>query len=541
MTAATASVATIGSPAVGDEPWALDIQRKWWVAGVSAVACAVAEGSFSGVLFANDAVIQALGTDRYRIGWAIGPYLVLLVVAVTASPRLQRSFGSRLPFVAGMLLLGAATAIAAAAQSLEALIVARVLMAAKGVAISVALSQLWLVFPRRKGLAMALYAASMYGAIPMGLALGAFVAFDPSWRAVYLACSVISLVAAAVGWFVLVPDVPSVRCRASWDVPGILLLIVWLGAAAFLTLGGRYFSWTASIEVCLACCVLVMGLAAFVWRELATAEPLVQLRLRPARTLGLTLVALGIFGCIMVGVIETLPVYFALRGYQGIQVGWIVLPGAVVCVATMLTVGVVATPRAMVWTLRLAFAWMTIAIVALERLDLYTSREWIAAVLAAWALGAGLVLPPGLRLTFAGQSPVAVQQLASVKVAMRFLAVIFGSLMVLLVAQQATDAAQDSLRQRIDWRRSAPAQVEARLQNHLVSRGLHADAAREQAKAVIAGWVGANAQAVGHVAGMRYLALLGGAGLVVTLLIKPPSDRGILAADDESMPWPAGR
>lgn len=535
------SAASAFPATVATEMGALNVQRKWWVAAVAALGCAVAEGSFSGILFANDAVIQAVGTDRYAIGWALGPYLVLLIVAVVVSPRLQRSVGSRLPFVIGMLLLGTGTAIAASAQSLEALVVARLLMSAKGVSISVALSQLWLVFPRRKGLAMALYGASMYGAIPLGLAVGAFFAYDPSWRAVYLACSVASFVAAAAGWLVLVPDWPGTACRASWDVPGIVLLTAWLGAAAFLALAGRYLSWTASVEVCIGFCVLVVGLVLFLWRELAVKEPLIQLRLRPARTLGLTLVALGIFGTVMVGVIETLPVYFVLRGYQGGQVGWMVLPAGLVFIVSMLAAGVAARPRAMVWILRIAFAWMTVSVMALEQMDLYTSREWTAVVLAIWAVGAGLILPPGLRLTFTGQSAVAVQQLASVKVAMRFLAVIFGSLLALLLAEQATDAANDDLRQRITWTRPAPAQVEATLRNHLASRGSHPAAAREQARAVVAGWVDANAQAIGHIACMRYLALLSGVGFVVTLLIVPSDNRGILAGDDDSLPWPVVR
>ena len=81
--------------------------------------------------------------------------------------------------------------------------------------------------------------------------------------------------------------------------------------------------------------------------------------------------------------------------------------------------------------------------------DLYTGKYTIVVMLSVWALGAGLVMPTATRLTFAGQDPKAVRQLAGVKVSLRFVMTILASFAAALVIQRGTDIGQDRLRQHV--------------------------------------------------------------------------------------------
>lgn len=532
-----------GDISPGDRPLVLGTARKWWLAAVSALACFCAELSFSGAIFGTPTIIQEIETDRYRYNWALGPFLVALVTAIVAAPRIQRSLGSRIPFVIGSSLLCAGSLLASVSTRLDVLIVARLLMAGKGVMLAVSLAQLWIVFPRRRGLTMALYSAATFGSIPITLSLGAFLAFNPSWRAVYALAGAGSGAAALLGWFVLLPDRPSDPPRGGWDVPGIALFATWLSCATFLILMGQYFGWWSDPLVSTVFVAMIVALALFVWRELTTERPAVDFRLRPARTLGLVLTALGLFSIVIIGILETLPGYFILRGDQGPQVGWVLLPCGIVFVAFVLVAGTIVGRAANLRTMRLGLAVLAAGTVLLTRIDLYTSRGWICAVLCVWAAGGGLALPTGLWLTFEGQTIDAVQRLATIKTALRFLALIFGSLAVGLISQRAGDAAFDDLRQSITWTRSAPFQVQADLERHVRSRGSQHEAASAQASAILADWVAVNAQIDGYRSSLRYLALVAACGFAASLGVASrheadsPASTNVLAGDAPVRLW----
>jgi len=502
------------------------------------VGCALTEIAFSGVIFATPALIQEIETDAYRYGWALGPYLVLLIVIAVYATRLQQQFGSRLVFVAGLLFLGSGALLAARAESLGDLVVARLLMSGKGMALAVALTQLWLAFPLRKGLALSFYGCSLYGGMAIGAGLGAFVAYDPSWRVAYMVCGTGGVIAAWVGWKVLIPDRPAARPELGWDVPGLLLLTICIAAGTFLSLWGQYYGWFSSPGVLVAVILTLVTAVLFIWREAVTPDPMVSLRFIPFRTLLLTLGVLGAYGAVLVGVIETIPTYFQLRGYQGPDVGALLLPCGIVFCVFVLAGGAFSSRRWTVHVLRTGLLLFTIGVLLLLRLDLYTSRWWTGSVLILWAAGAGLTLPTALVLTFAQQTPEWVQRLASIKVALRFLALIFGSNAVAMIAQRGADANFDRLRQEIAYGRPVVFQVHRQLAQHAVSVGQQVHAAETQASVVVAGWVRKNAAWLGYRDGILYLALLSGCGLFMSLLIRVRREPTIFDSD-EALPDPA--
>jgi multidrug efflux system outer membrane protein len=540
---ASGSPPTAALPDPGLEPLAFGLARKWWLALIVVVGCALTEMAFSGVLFATPVLIQAIETDAYRYGWALGPYLVLLIVFAVYATKLQQRFGSRVVFIAGMLCLGGGALVAAGAQSLPQLVLARLLMSGKGMALAVALTQLWLAFPLRKGLALSFYGCSLYGGMALGIGLGAFVAFDPSWRVAYLVCGVGGLLAAWAGWRVLIPDRPAGPVATGgaaigWDLPGLLLLAISIAAATFLSLWGQYYGWFSSPGVLIGTAIMLLTAALFIWREMVAADPIVSLSFMPFRTLVLTLGVLGVYGAALVGLFETLPTYFLLRGYQGPDVGALMLPCGIVFCLFVLAGGAFTTRRWTVHVLRAGMLIFTIGVLLLLRLDLYTSRWWIGAVLMFWAAGAGLVLPTALVLTFAEQTPEWVQRLASIKVALRFLALIFGSNAVAMIAQRGADANFDRLRQEIAYGRPVVFQVQRQVELHATSLGQQASSAERQASVLIARWVRQNADWLGYRDGILYLAALSGSGLLLTLLIRSRREPTIFDSD-EALPGPA--
>jgi MFS family permease len=135
----------------GNAMWALGLRRKWWVVAVAVPSIVLAELAFTVLIFSNLQVLEGIDTDIYGYQWATGPYLVSLVVCSLLSVRFAQTFGSRYTYLAGAILTGMGCLVAAGAQSLPTMLIARLLLSGKVLVLAVTLSQMWLVFPRRKG------------------------------------------------------------------------------------------------------------------------------------------------------------------------------------------------------------------------------------------------------------------------------------------------------------------------------------------------------------------------------------------------------
>lgn len=523
--------APAAASAAGDEIVWLGLARKWWVMAVATLSIVMAEVAFAGLLFSNTLVRQGLDTDVYRYQWATGPYMVLLVVGALLSVRFAASYGSQRTFLAGAVLAGAGCVVAACAESLSAMVVARLLMSAKGLVLAVALSQMWLAFPRRKGLAMGMFNAATYGGVFIGAAVGGFLEFQTSWRTVYGVTGASFVLLAVLGHRALIRDRPAQPVPLSVNPLETALLAASLAGAVFAVLRGQYFGWFDSDLVAFVILAGALAFAGFLWVASTSNDPLVNLRLAGFRTLVLTLPVIAVFGGAVYGLLNTLPSYLQLRGYPSVVEGWIFFFPGVVILAACLASGVLYGRKTTVVALWAGLALNLAGGLWFLDADLYTPKATVSAMLCVWAAGAGLVFPTALRLTFAGQNAEAVRQLAGVKVALRFSVTVLMSFAVLIVVQRGADIGQDLLRQKVNRNNPAYAQVLERVEQHLTSRGSTPAVAAEQAASVIGGWVAHNAQITGQRAGRRFLLFFTALALVTALFIPLRPEASILAED----------
>jgi hypothetical protein len=317
----------------------------------------------------------------------------------------------------------------------------------------------------------------------------------------------------------------------------VSLLATALAAATFLIFRGPYYGWLDSNLVAGVMAVGALATAGFVWASVSQRDPLVNLHLREFPTMALTLAVISIFSGAVVGMLNTLPSYLSLRGYPSTVSGWILLfPGLVMafaCLATGFLYGR-GVAVAGLWT---GLALSLVGGLWFLQADLYTSKQTIVAMLGLWSLGVGLVLPLALRLTFAGQTPDAVQRLAGVKVALRFAATVMGAFAAAVFIQRGTDTAQDHLRWGVTADNPAYRQTIVRIEQHVASRDSAPALAAEQAGSVVGGWLARDAQMLGMQAGRRYLILLTGLALLIALLIRSRPEVSILANDLRDLEW----
>lgn len=534
-----AARAAPSSPALaaGDEIAWLGLARKWWVLAVCTPSVVLAEVAFAALLFSNTQILQGLDTDMYRYQWATGPYMVLLVVWALVSVRLAASYGSERVFLAGALMTGLGCVIASCAGSLAMIVIGRLFMSTKGLVLSVALSQMWLAFPRRKGLAMGVFNAATYGGVFIGAAFGGFLEFQTSWRTIYAVTGLAFVALAVAGNRALIRDRPAQPVPLVLNALETVLLAVALAGAVFLVFRGQYFGWFDSNLVAFSSVLGALALAGFLWVALTSRDPLVDLRLGNFATLAVILPLIALFGAVTYGMLNTLPSYLNLRGYPSVVEGWIFFIPGVAIVTSCLASGFVYGRKWTVIALWVGLGVNTAGALWFVGADLYTAKETIVAMLTVWAVGAGLVFPTALRLTFSGQNPAAVRQLAGVKMALRFVTTVLGSFAVVVFIQRGTDIGQDLLRQHVTRDNPAYAQVVRRVERHVASRGSPPGVAAEQAGSMVGEWVAYNAQMTGQRAGRRFLLMLTVLAFVLALFIRLRPEASILADDAHDIGW----
>jgi len=107
-----------------------------------------------------------------------------------------------------------------------------------------------------------------------------------------------------------------VRERGRVDVPGIALLALGLGALQFMLEEGQRKDWFDSSFIVTLAVASGLGLALFVWRELATDRPAVDLRILKSASFSSATALGGVLGMGLYGSLFLLPLFMQnLLGY----------------------------------------------------------------------------------------------------------------------------------------------------------------------------------------------------------------------------------
>lgn len=259
-------------------------------AGRARVLAAVMAGAVLGPIDASivNVVLPTLAgsfsASLAAVQWVPMAYLLASGSLVLAFGRLGDLRGHRKVFLAGQLGFVAASALCAAAPTVEALVVFRALQGIGAAAMmSVPLAILTATFPpAERGKAIGLFAASISVGLAVGPSLGGFLASTLGWRAAFLVNLPLGLLAWAVARRVL-PEAPVRTGRL--DLPGAATALAALVAFfLFVNLAQRE-GVTARTAPFLA--VALAAGALFVRIERRAAEPMLALSIFSIRPVAL--------------------------------------------------------------------------------------------------------------------------------------------------------------------------------------------------------------------------------------------------------------
>ncbi|WP_090633176.1 DHA2 family efflux MFS transporter permease subunit [Neobacillus massiliamazoniensis] len=291
-------------------------------------------GSFLSIL--NQTILNVALPDLMKefevsastIQWLSTGFMLVNGILVPVTAFLMKRFTTRQLFICSMFLLLVGTFINAIAPSFALLLTGRLIQAAgAGIIMPLLMMVVLVVFPEEnRGTAMGMIGLAMIFAPAIGPTLAGFVIEYFSWRWLFIGMFplVVIVIALAFKYLVNVSD----TSKPKLDMIGIILSTVGFGGLlyGFSTAGDK--GW-GSAEVLTFLVGGVIFLILFIWRQLASNDPLLNLRVFMNKMFTMATLINSLVTMVMYADMILLPIYLqSSRGYTVLETGLLLLPGA---------------------------------------------------------------------------------------------------------------------------------------------------------------------------------------------------------------------
>ncbi len=259
-------------------------------------------------------------------GWISTAYLVAEIVVIPLTGWLSQVFSARRYLLANAALFLLFSVACASATTLNQMIALRAIQGfTGGVLIPMAFTLVITLLPKAKQpVGLALFAVSATFAPAIGPTIGGYLTENWSWEYVFYVNLVPGAVMIAMLWFSLERAPMRLGLLRSGDWRGIAAIAIGLAALQTALEEGNKDDWFGSPFIVRLLIIAAVALALFVWIELTTAKPLLNLRLLARRNFGFGIIANFMLGIALYGSVYVLPVYLTrVQGYNAEQIGMV--------------------------------------------------------------------------------------------------------------------------------------------------------------------------------------------------------------------------
>src|SRR5436305_4089549 len=271
--------------------------NKWLITVTVILASVIELIDTSIVNVALPQMMGNLGATLDQIAWVVTGYVVANVIVIPMTGWFASVFGRRNYFTGSLILFTIASFFCGHATGLWELVIFRFIQGAGGGAmLSTSQSILVETFPPEElGMANGLFGLGVVVGPTVGPTLGGWITDSYSWRWIFYVNLPIGILAALLA-LAFIPESGDTRKVTQVDWAGIALLVAGIGSLQIVLERGESEDWFAASYIIVLTVVAVLCLAAFIWRELTTEHPIVDLRVLKDRSL-----AVGTFFTFIMG------------------------------------------------------------------------------------------------------------------------------------------------------------------------------------------------------------------------------------------------
>src|SRR6266436_5716037 len=282
-----------------------------------------------------------LGATLDQIAWVSTGYIVANVIVLPITGWLSAYFGRRRYFAGSIALFTIASFMCGNAGSLEALVFWRIIQGLGGGALlSTSQAILYEEFPREEyGTAMAIFGVGVMVGPTLGPTVGGWITDTYGWPWIFYINIPFGMLALALTMS-FINDSRHQERADRVDFLGLGLLAVGIGALQTMLERGERLDWWSSGQIRFLAIASVVSLIWFIWHELSTDHPVVDLRILKSRQLAVGVVFGLVLGVCLYATVFVLPVYLQnIRNFTANQTGLVILPGALASAFTMAVMG----------------------------------------------------------------------------------------------------------------------------------------------------------------------------------------------------------
>lgn len=395
-------------------------------AGKWTVAISIAFGSLMATIdtsIVNVAIPQIrgqLGASLQEITWVTTAYMIAMVLIMPLTGFLGSFFGQKRVYLASLIVFTIGSVLCGTARSLEMLVLWRIVQGIGGGALQPTQQAiLRQTFPpAEQGMAMAVFSMVIMVGPAVGPVLGGYITDNMSWPWIFFVNLPVGILGIYLTWRnVYEPDdvraeqrARAAELRKHLDWQGIVLMAIGIGAMMYVLEEGAAEDWFESDHIVIATFIAVVGLTAFIIRELTAKAPVVDLRMFRDPTFASGTAISGLVFAMLMGSMFLLPVFTQeLMHYSATQSGVLLLPRTIAMMIASPIVGKLYNKVRPAYLCGAGLLFTAVGCWLQADINLQTSTDDLLWPLAITGAGFALLFVP---LTTAAMSNVPRHQLA---------------------------------------------------------------------------------------------------------------------------------
>jgi MFS transporter, DHA2 family, multidrug resistance protein len=443
----------------------------------------------------NVSLIQMMGNLGATLGdisWVVTGYAASNVVMITLSGWLSSKFGRKNYFAASIILFTVSSVLCGISTNVWELVFFRVIQGLGGGGLlSTAQAILIETFPKEDiGLANAIYGLGVIIGPTIGPALGGYITDNYSWPWIFYINVPVGIIATICT--ILFIKEPAEKMRTgSMDWLAIIFLAVGIGALQVVLEKGQEEDWFQTNYITILTTAAVVGMIAFVWRELVVKHPVVDLGIMRYRAFAVGSIFNFILGFGLFASVFVVPVFAQnILGFTATDTGYLLMPGSIATGFMMPVVAGMMKKKISPYLLSgIGFVLFFTFTFMLSSLNLTVSGSDFFWPLIIRGFGLGLIFIPLTTISLAGLEGRDIPQGTALSNMIRQMGGSFGTAIMTTYIATRTKFHYETLRDHVTFIDPTSLSRLESFKNLFISKGYSAFEASQQAMLMMQGAV----------------------------------------------------
>ena len=311
---------------------------------ITAVLCALLE--IVDTTIVNVALTNmrgSLGATLTDVAWVITAYAIANVIVIPMTSWLSQQFGRRNYFAVSIIIFTVASFLCGNASNIWELVAFRFIQGLGGGALlETAQTIITESYPMAKrGMAQAIYGMGVIVGPTLGPPLGGYLVDHFSWPYIFYINIPLGIAATFLTLtFVRSPKYGEKLKANQVDWWGIFFLAAFIGSLQFVLEHGQQDDWFSNNLIVTLSIISLLGLLAFIWRELTYKHPIVNLSVLKDGNLRIGTLMSFIMGFGLYGSTLIIPIYTqSILGWTALDAGLLLIPGSITTAILMPFIG----------------------------------------------------------------------------------------------------------------------------------------------------------------------------------------------------------